>query len=504
MKLIELCRSAAIDCPREKEHDEVLSIAADSALITEKSLFVCIRGLRVDGHDYIADAISRGARWIVVEEGYAGEKIRNVTYLTVKNTRRAWSYLCNQWYGDPCSKLKMIGVTGTNGKTTVTHMIREILSKQGVTCGMIGTLGCYLGDTQFMMDGGDPLANMTTPDPQALYRALSMMAEQGAECVVMEVSSHALALERVAPIRFSIAIFTNLTPEHLDFHETMEEYANAKASLLANCDCAIVNADSPYAERMISAVKKTLRLCSVMRNDTAYSAKNVFISDMGVTYTLYKGKERKKVSCPIGGSFTVDNSMQAIACAAEMGVPLDRAAEAIATMRGVKGRMERVLLPKTAEFSVWIDYAHTPDALKNLLIAAQRMRNEHGRLILLFGCGGDRDRKKRPQMGMIASQYADLTVITTDNSRSEDKYKIIREILAGISLRKPCAVIADRREAIENVMINAERGDVILLAGKGHEEYEIDADGRHFFSERQIVLDAYAKRIQKQHEEGAK
>ncbi len=495
VKLLELCRSAAIECPRANQNDEVLSIAADSDHVTENTMFVCIRGLHTDGHLYIAEAVARGARWIVMEEGSRTDPIDGVVYLYASNTRRALSYLFHTWYGEPCKALKMIGVTGTNGKTSVTHMIRHILLQSGARCGLIGTLGCYLDDKNLCMQNEDPLANMTTPDPQMLYRVLSMMADCGAEYVVMEVSSHALALEKVAPIVFQVGIFTNLTPEHLDFHQTMEAYAEAKAKLMRQSKRIIVNADSPYADHMVAAARGEV-ICSSTVQHTDYAAEDICLSEEQTAYTLCHMEERIKLISPIGGSFTVDNSMQAAICAELLGIEKKTILSSIANLHGVKGRMERVKLPRVAEFTVWIDYAHTPDALQNLLCAAQKMRQSDGCIKLLFGCGGDRDRKKRPEMGRIASQYADVVVLTSDNSRSENKYEIIREILSGFSLETPCVILADRRRAITELITSAKRGDIILLAGKGHEEYEIDADGRRDFSEREIVQSAFAARIQ--------
>lgn len=494
MKLKILCDAAGILCPAEHWEDEIDSIVTDSRAASAGSLFVCLCGTQTDGHSHALSAIRRGARWIVYESGRRVERHANALYLPVTDTRRAAAHLFHAWYGFPCDRLRMIGVTGTNGKTTVSHMIRQILAESGRKCGLIGTLGCYLGENKIRSDSRNSMANMTTPDPEVLYRVLAEMAENGAEDVVMEVSSHALALGKVSPIRFCVSVFTNLTPEHLDFHETMDAYANAKAELLAASDCGIVSADSPYAERMACA-KETV-YCSTDRTKSAFCSCGVsFFEGDRVKYTLKTPQESIDLECPIPGSFTVINSMQAAICAHKLGVPYETIQRALSHMNAVRGRMERVPLPSDANFTVLLDYAHTPDALEQLLRSAWQIRShKKGRIILLFGCGGDRDREKRPLMGKVASHLADHVVLTSDNSRSEDKKEIIRQILKGFDLSVPCTVICDRGEAIVEAVLMAREGDILLLAGKGHEEYELEGSIRRSFSEREIVLEAYQLR----------
>ena len=478
-----------------REDDEVRSIVTDSKRACLDCLFVCVRGLTFDGHAYLANAVRAGARWVLAEEGTKVDESLGVTYLFAKNTRRALAFLFHAWYGFPGKRLKMIGVTGTNGKTTVTHMIEHLLSSAGHRCGLIGTVGTRLGEKRDFGRADDPLSNMTTPDPEVLYATLASMVACGAQYVVMEVSSHALALEKVAPIPFEVGIFTNLTPEHLDFHADMAEYAEAKAKLFRQSRCAIVNLDSPQADRMIGAATGRVLTCSAQgKNADSIADEIVFKGADGISYRLTLLNEVLTVHSPIPGAFTVVNSMQAAISARLLGVDGRTVERAIATLPGVCGRMERLPVPKELGFSVLIDYAHTPDALKNLLCAVREMKGKTGRIVLLFGCGGDRDRSKRPIMGEIASELADLVILTSDNSRSEDRERILWQILEGYSLKTPCHIICDRREAILETVLHARKGDIILLAGKGHEEYEIDRSGKHPFSERTIVMEAIEKR----------
>lgn len=494
MKLENLCQDSDLACPCGHESDEVLGIVTDSGQATDGCMFVCIRGIHTDGHRFISDAVRRGARWIVAEHGTFIGYQPDVVYLFTDNTRRTCAYLFDSWYGHPTRGIKMIGVTGTNGKTTVTHMIHHVLTACGVPTGLIGTIGSRIGSVELDVCADEKRSNMTTPDPEILYKTLAQMKKAGVACAVMEVSSHSLAFDKVSPIRFAVGIFTNLTPEHLDFHRDMEEYANAKARLLAQCEHGIVNADAEYAERMLRhACGKTT--CSATRTDAdAYADQIDLIENRGISYCLHVHGNAYAVRCNIPAHFTVMNSMQALLAVQEVGIPLTQACDVMKELHGVRGRMEGLPIPDPLGFSVILDYAHTPDALENLLHAV-RKNNPKGRIVLLFGCGGDRDRSKRPLMGRIASELADFIILTSDNSRSEGKRDILLEILVGMNLSKPCAIISERAEAIEYAVRTAERGDVLVLAGKGHEEYEIDENGKKPFSERMLVMQACRKRL---------
>lgn len=495
MNLGTLCRAANISCPPDQADLTVGSVSVDSRCRAENSLFVCIRGLHHDSHRFIPEAVRNGARWVLVQEDCFSGPIPDVTVLRTSDTRRASANLYNAFYGFPAGRMRFIGVTGTNGKTTVTHLLRAILQTSLCRCGLIGTVGCESAGRHLENRMNDRLANMTTPDPPELYRMLSEMADDGVEYVLMEVTSHALALGKLEPIRFDAGIFTNLTPEHLDFHGTMDAYAEAKSGLFRRCALSVINVDSPYADRMISAAAGRVATCSAAGNRADYRATDVCRDGQnGVGYLLSSARSRLSIRCAIPGEFSVMNSMQAAVCAKELGFGNAAIRDALASIGGVRGRMERLKLGPDADFSVIIDYAHTPDALEKLLRTANDLRRPGERTVLVFGCGGDRDRSKRPLMGAVASRYADDVIVTSDNSRSEDPEEIIRQILTGIDPAKPVRVIPDRAEAIRTAVRTALPGDIILLAGKGHEEYEITKTGKRPFRERELVRDALAER----------
>ncbi len=498
MNLKELCEAAQISCPIGEETREITSLAMDSRTALAGGMFICIVGLHTNGHTYIADAVANGACCILTQRGQLFEKIANVIYLEADDTRRASSRLYHAFYGYPSRRLKIIGVTGTNGKTSVTHMLRAILEASLFKCGLVGTLGCASGERWLDGRSQNPNANMTTPDPPQLYPMLARMVEDGVEYVLMEVTSHALALGKLDPIEFEAAIFTNLTPEHLDFHGTMENYATAKAELFSKSKLSLINVDSPYADQMIARASGTVITCGTQKK-ADHTAEDVeSLGERGVSYTLRSASASLRIFCPVSGAFSVINSMQAAIIAQRLGVASRALQDALSCFSGVPGRMERVRLGLDADMTVLIDYAHTPDALENLLRTAKKLCSDGGKLTVLFGCGGERDRTKRPIMGKIASQYADSVIVTSDNSRGEDPQQIIHEILAGILPQTDLRVIPDRAEAIAYAVEHAERGDWLLLAGKGHEEYEINRSGRVPFFEKEIVQQAFQNRKRQQ------
>ncbi len=517
MKLDWLLSAAGLEYRATGPTDiEISEIVSDSRRVCKNCLFLCIRGIKNDSHRYIDQVCAAGAAAIVAEDESAHAPA-GITIIYTKDTRAALARLwCARYELSAAgSGMHLVAVTGTNGKTTVSYMLRAIFGAAMHRCGIIGTVRCETplrvldtrGDARFRPD--DENANMTTPDPGQLYRMLAAMRDDGAEYVFMEATSHALALRKLEPLRFAAAIITNLTPEHLDFHGTMESYFLAKARLLAQSRAAIINADDPWAEKFVNyAVKNkcpcadNIILCSagrpLIRNVgcKSFTAENIRdIGGEGISYTLCSSSEIREIRCMTPGDFTVMNSLEAAACAVQLGVSGCFIADALSSTSGTPGRLERVRLSPGFRAAVFIDYAHTPDALENLLRTARGIidaRNAcrgsaQGRLILLFGCGGDRDRKKRPLMGKIASRMADHTIITSDNSRGEEPGAIIREIMDGFDPTASHEVIVDRREAIVHAVTTARSGDVILLAGKGHERYEIDASGRHDFCEADIV-----------------
>ena len=503
MKLKLLCDAAGIDCQAEFFELEIGDICTDSRQRMQRAMFVCVRGTHVDSHNYIEQAIEQGAVCILTDCDYfAKEWQEGIVYLQCEDPRQALAHMWHAWYGFPCNDLKIIGVTGTNGKTSVAHMLRTILRTSWHTCGIIGTVGCESESGVIESSDGVGLANLTTPDPRDLYRIFAQMRDEGVEYIVMEVSSHALVLGKLAPITFEAAVFTNLTPEHLDFHKTMDAYAAAKAMLFQKTKLAVGNADSPYCDKILGEAICRCVTCTAKGADADYAATEIELpSQNGVAYRLSSRLTHLRISCPIAGEFTVMNSMQAAVCALELGCSPAAVKTALATMGGVKGRMERVRLGLEADFSVLIDYAHTPDALEKLLLTARNLVQKGGRTVVLFGCGGDRDQSKRAVMGEIATRLADHVIITSDNSRGEDPMKIICQIVAGIPPQKAYTVIPDRAAAIRYAVENAKAGDLILLAGKGHEEYEIVGGERRPFCEGSLVKEAFRARMRVQNGE---
>lgn len=501
VKLSELCDGAGIACKEEYADIEISGITADSRRVGEGNLFIALNGIHRDGRKYIRDAKERGAVACVCE----GSEECDIPSVRVLDARGASARLFAAYYGHPERRIRFVGVTGTNGKTTVSSMIFHALNSAMRKAGLIGTLGAYSPLGKVDISPSDANANMTTPDPEELYPLLDRMCRDGAEYVVMEVSSHALALKKLEPLTFDVAVFTNLTPEHLDMHGDMESYFGAKRILFSQSKTAIINADDKYGERLLkydlSAEEKIacrvggahsmferVRACEPGVK-CAYAEQISFATKGdGVEYRLISPDSRVRIFCPVPGGFNVMNSMQAALASLSLGLSSAEVRAALATFDGVKGRLERVEIREDVGFSVYIDYAHTPDALENLLATAHSMKKRGGRITLVFGCGGDRDPSKRREMAHIASRMADFTVITSDNSRSEDPQSIISDILKGIDKESAYAVIPDRADAIRYAVKHARRGDIILLAGKGHEEYEIDKNGRHPFCEKEIVL----------------
>lgn len=492
MELARLCDGTGIIVPEKDKTVEIGGICTDSRKVKKGDLFICIRGLCADGHEYIADAQNRGAVAILADHRFEG--VAEIPILRVEDTRRGAALLYDAWYGHPTRKLKLVAVTGTNGKTSVTFMLRAIFEAAMHRCGLIGTVSCYSAGRKLSIRSEDPLANMTTPDPSELYQILAKMAEDGVEYVFMEATSHALALSKLDAIRFSAAVFTNLTPEHLDFHSDMEDYFAAKKKLFSMCDQAIVNVDCAYGRRLLESLSCPAITCSAGGGPAHYTATQ--IRDCGVDgseYKLVSQNHHFTVRTPIPGAFNVINTLEAAGTALTLGISPSAVMTALGTLAGINGRMERVKLGAITDFSVFIDYAHTPDALENLLITARHLRKAHERVVLVFGCGGDRDKSKRKRMGEIASGLADFIIVTSDNSRSEDPMRIIEEIVSGIQTGSDYVIIPERRRAVEFAIREAHGEDIILLAGKGHEEYEIDASGKHYFSEREIAAEAAGK-----------
>lgn len=453
---------------------DISEIITDSRKVTEGCVFVCIKGREFDGHSAALKAAEKGAKAIISERqtGAPNE-------ILVNSTREALAKMSSSFYGEPSKKMKLIGVTGTNGKTSTTHMIKKILEYCGKKTGLIGTVS--------YMAGGEMLssASLTTPKPQELHRIFKSMAESGCEYCVMEVSSQALAQGRCIGLEFSAAVFTNLTQDHLDYHGTMENYANAKAKLFSQCKCAVLNKDDSRFDFMKNAVLSgDIIGYSKKDNRADYFADNIHLGKAECEYILCTKGKTYNVRIDIPGEFTVYNSLAAISCCSALGIDTVRCVKALAETGGVPGRAE--VLKTDTPYTIIIDYAHSPDAIENILSSLRQFAK--GRVIALFGCGGDRDKTKRPLMAQKAAENADYLIITSDNPRTENPDEIIEDIIPGINGKgTSCAIISDRTQAIDYAIKNAREGDVIVLCGKGHETYQIIGDEKIHYDEREIV-----------------
>ena len=456
-------------------------VSYDSRKTQPGDLFVAVRGFETDGHRYIPAAMAKGAAAVLCEEPPAD----GTPYLLVKDCRLGLALVSRAFFGDPASEMTVIGFTGTSGKTSSTTVLKHVLEETlGAKVGLIGTNGNMIGDELLHTEH-------TTPESYELHQLFRRMRDAGCTHVVMEVSSHSLALERVAGITFDVAVFTNLSQDHLDLHGTMEEYAAAKKKIFSQCRVGCVNLDDERAEYMMDGAPCPIVRYSAIRNDAELVAKDIRLTASGVRFAAVSGEELALTRLAIPGMFSVYNALSVMAAAHCVGVSLADCAAALATARGVKGRMESV--PTDGDYSIIIDYSHKPDALEKALKTLRPVTR--GRLMVLFGCGGDRDRKKRPLMGAIAEENADLTIVTSDNPRTEEPEAIIQEILAGMKARRGSVkVICDRAEAIRWAIDQARSGDVILLAGKGHEDYQIIGKEKHHMDEREIVAEYIERR----------
>ena len=467
----------------------VSEIVSDSRKVTKGCMFICLRGERSNGHDYAYAASEMGAAVVLSE--YPVALTNGCINIVTPDTRRADALVWRNYYGDPAASMKVVAVTGTNGKTSITYMLKAILEKAGEKVGVIGTIRNYIGSEAIE-------SNMTTPLPSDLYALIAKMRDAGCTYLVMEASSHALAFEKLAGIHPNIGIFTNLTPEHLDYHKNMENYAEAKAKLFAMADCSVINMDTPYGGYMYEHSTGKRVYVSKAEPSADYFAKNIEMKGIrGSQYECVTCDGSILVTCHIAGEFSLSNSLCAIGAAKELGVSSDVICEAMQGLMGVDGRMEKVDL-QDDDLTVIVDYAHTPDALSNVLDAVRNCKEADQRLVCIFGCGGDRDKTKRPVMGRISTDRADFTIVTSDNSRTEDPMAIISDILAGIDADADYEVIPDRRTALEQAVINAKKNDIVLVAGKGHEDYEITKEGKRPFSEKKIIKEAYEKRMRRE------
>ena len=459
------------------EKKKVSEVVDNSKNVVPGSVFVCIKGFKSDGHNFVADALSKGAKYIVTERDLG---LSSETQIIVKNTRRALADLAHVFYDNPSKKLNLIGVTGTNGKTSTVFMLHHILSPKNA--GLLSTVKTMIGEEKIPQE-------RTTPEALEIDQLLVKMIENNTRYAVMEVSSHSVVLERVAGLHFVGGIFTNLSQDHLDFHQNMEEYARAKQeffSLLKNDSVAVFNADDPYGEFMVE--KTPGRKIGFGLKNGIVQAKDIAASATSIKYTLTIEKKEWPVNLAIGGEFNVENSLGALALCYGLGIDLDFAISRLATFPGVPGRFENVAL--NHDFAVIVDYAHTPDGLENLLSSAKKQCQ--GRLIVVFGCGGDRDKTKRPKMGQEVEKWADVIIVTSDNPRTEEPMSIIQDILPGIK-EKPYIVEADRKKAIFLAIESAKPKDIVVIAGKGHEDYQEINGVKYHFDDREVAREGLKK-----------
>ena len=481
MKLAELLSGIDIKEGCYDPELEITGVSYDSRQTKPGEAFVAIPGFASDGYRFIPKALERGAAVVICER----EPEQKTQYVQVVSCRRALARLGANWFSHPADKMTMIGVTGTNGKTSITYLLKNVLEKTlGAKVGLIGTIQNMIGDEVLETE-------RTTPESLELQELFAKMRDAGCTHVVMEVSSHALTLHRVDGIRFAVGTFTNLTEDHLDFHKTMLEYCDAKAKLFSMCDTGVLNLDDLYCDRLRRQASCKILTYSVKDNAADLVAKNIRLYPDRVETDVVTGNDICRLELKIPGAFSVYNALAVTLSAMALGIPLPRIADALKTAQGVKGRAEVVSTPGKA-YTVLIDYSHTPDSLENILQTVNGFCT--GRTIAVFGCGGDRDPFKRPVMGRIAAENADLSIVTSDNPRTEDPNEIIRQIVAGMQgTGAKYEVIENREQAICRAMDIAKPGDVIVLCGKGHETYqEIDHHKRHL-DEREVVADYLEK-----------
>lgn len=479
MKLDQLLEGVALTACAVSQDVQITSVSYDTRTLEPGALFVALTGYKTDGHLHIGEALKKGAAAVLCQQAPDGEG----PWLVCPDTRAALAAVSANWFSHPAREMKLLAVTGTNGKTTTTYLLKEVLERcAGARVGLIGTNRNMVGSESFP-------AGRTTPESWDLQQLLRRMADGGCTHVVMEVSSHALVLHRVDTLRFAAGIFTNLTPDHLDFHKTMEAYRDAKGLLFDQTDLAVLNLDDEagrYFARQVSCPKLTY---SENKNEADLTAKNIRLFPERVEFEAVTMDDIRRVRLPIPGGFSIYNALGVLTCTLGLGLSLSAAAEALAHVEGVKGRVEVVPVP--APYTVIIDYAHTPDALENILTTVHGLTQN--RVICLFGCGGDRDRSKRPVMGAIAADLADFVVVTDDNPRTEPPRTIIDDILKGMEgTSTPYEVKSDRRAAIRYALSQGQPGDVIVLAGKGHETYQEIGGVKYHLDEREEIKDFFA------------
>lgn len=462
---------------------EVADIFYDSRSVTPNSLFVAIKGFKTDGHEYIESALEKGAIAIAIEEdAYDVTSIPgNITVIIHKDTRELLAFMACNFYNHPSREFKLVGITGTKGKTTTSYMVKSILEHGGKKVGLIGTIANYIGNEEIPTE-------RTTPESLDLQRLFRKMADSHVDVVVMEVSSHSLALNRVAGLTFDFAIFTNLTQDHLDFHKTFDNYLEAKAKLFKVAKEGFVNCDDMYASRLMKLATCPITTYGI-DNNPFVSARDIIITNSYSEFKLPFNKMIQKIRVGIPGRFTVYNALAAICVCIKLGASVESIITGLDAVK-VPGRSE--VIPNLRGCTILVDYAHTPDSLENILRACKTYTK--GEIICVFGCGGDRDRAKRPMMGEIAGKLAGYTIITTDNPRTEKPEDIIKEIEEGIKNTKgKYKIVVNREKAIEQALRRAKKNDLVLIAGKGHETYQEINGVKHHFDDKEVINNVLKK-----------
>ena len=479
MILKSLLKGLDYEVIKGNEESKVQNIRYDNRKIEQGDAFVCVKGFKVDGHSFIGDAIKKGAKTLIVQEDVNVQE--DITIIKVRDTRKALAIMSSNYFGNPKDKLKIIGITGTNGKTTSAFIIKSILEKAGFMTGLIGTIANYIGNKK--VD-----AVRTTPESYELHELFKNMVDAGVEYCVMEVSSHSLELDRVYGIQFEEGIFTNLTRDHLDFHKTFENYYNAKFKLFERSNHSIINLDDPYGANIVKDIEerglKTKVSTFSIEKESDFKAFEIKSHSNGSEFKVNL-ESIEEFSINIPGEYNIYNSLGCIICAYNLNIPMDKIKEGLSDVV-IPGRCELVAKEKNLPYSIIIDYAHTPDGLENILSTVKAFTKN--RMISVFGCGGDRDKVKRPQMGKIGCELSDIAIITSDNPRSEEPMDIINDIVKPLNYDN-FVIEVNRKEAIRKAMNIALEGDVIVIAGKGHETYQILKDETIHFDEREVVYD---------------
>ena len=484
MKLQVLLNNLNVEKIIGNDNININGLKYDSREVSKGDLFICIQGFKTDGHKYIPEVINKKVSAVLIDkklDNYSNK----ITYIKVKDSRKAMAQIAKNFYQDPLKDIDLIGVTGTNGKTTTTYLIKDILNKSGYKTGLIGTIEVYDGETS--LD-----ASRTTPESLDIYKYLAKMRDKNVKYAVMEVSSHALALNRVDTMEFKAAIFTNLTQDHLDYHKTMQKYAEEKVKLFKKIKTngtAIINMDDEYSDFFLKNTDNKVITYSI-NNKSDLKAKDLKLALHGVSFKL----NNISYNLNLTGQFNIYNSLAAIGTALSLGIDESIIKKSLESIDGIPGRFETI--NEGQNFTVIIDYAHTPDSMINVLESLKNF--EHKNVITVFGCGGERDKDKRPKMGKIAVQYGDYVIVTTDNPRSEDPKIIIDEVIDGINksrYKTPFIDLVDREDAINHAIDKAEKEDVVIVFGKGHETYQVFADKTIDFNDKEVAINAIKNKL---------